>query len=189
MNNNELIELAYNFDNQGALNRLFGKPYNISELKKLIYNTDYTILGIGVIPNSFLAIPDGKEKIESLVENHISIQNEDEYENFLKKLKNEKEKKDSDKKLVETIWKEKLKFTIEDLSSDTLTEEKKNQIFQIVVNSPTNSKKDIEDDYWKVLDIVGTAEKAMRIFNCKPGIKIGKNDFPQKNREKKKEEN
>ena len=50
----------------------------------------------------------------------------------------------------------------------------------LIINSPTN-KKEMENSYQEVYNILKHGQRTKELFNLKPGINLNKNDFPQKN--------
>ena len=184
----EIIKLAYQSNKNYLLDTIFGKVYNESCLKELINKTDYLILGRGVISRDNLVSIKKDKTIEILEKTFIPIQTEDEFQAFKERLVLEKKEGDQQKQTTTEQWKVKLKEVIEENTPEGTSDEDKEKIFEIVLNCPIK-KKEIKHYYWEVFDIVGIAEKTRNIFNAKDGIKLNKNDFPQKNRYNKEEEN
>ncbi|NME35602.1 MULTISPECIES: hypothetical protein [Fusobacterium] len=184
----KLIKLCSVLNGFNCLQLIYGKIYKVSELTILLENSNYIILGTGVIESKNLDKLEGQEKLKYIEENIIQIQTEEEFQAFKEKLILEKKEHAQQKEFSEKQWETILKNTIEENTSKNTSSEEKNRIFKIVVNCPVK-KEEIKPYYWEVFDIVGTAEKTRNIFNAKDGIKLNKNDFPQKNRENKEEEN
>ena len=61
-----------------------------------------------------------------------------------------------------------------------LIQEEKEKILNLIINSPTN-KKEMENSYQEVYNILKHGQRTKELFNLKPGINLNKNDFPQKN--------
>ena len=183
----KFIELAIQLNDYYLMDKLFGKVYDESYLKKIIFGSDYIIFGRGVINKESLSKLEKEYKIEDFKENFIQIQTKEEFQNFQKKV--EFEKKENKQQIITSSeeLKTKLRKAIEENTSENISDEDKNKIFEIVLECPIQKDK-IEPYYWKVFDIIGNAEKTRNIFNVKDGIRINKNDFPQKNRKKEKEE-
>lgn len=184
----EIIKLSYQLNNYHLLDKVFGKVYRESYLKEVIHESDYIILGRGVMSRENLLSIKENRTIEIFEKNFILIQNEEELQDFENKLAFEKKENDQQKQISVEQQKAKLKKAIKENTSESISDEDKEKIFEIVLNCPIK-KEEIKSYYWKVFDIVGTAEKTRNIFNAKEGIKLNKNDFPQKNRENKEEEN
>lgn len=183
----KIISLCSLLNDSNCLLLLYGKVYDISNVQSLIYDSEYIILGIGVIKKEVYKF-EGKEKLEYIKKNLNPIQNEEEFQAFEEKLTFEKKENDQRMQLSVVQQEAKLKKVIEENTSESTSNEDKKKIFEIVLNCPIK-KEAIKPYYWEVFDIVGTAEKTRNIFNAKDGIKLNKNDFPQKNRYNKEEEN
>lgn len=184
----EIIKLAYQSNKNYLLDTIFGKVYNESCLKEVINKTDYLILGRGVISRNNLVSIKKDETIEILEKTFIPIQTEDEFQAFKERLVLEKKESDQQKQTTTEQWKVKLKEVIEENTPEGTSDEDKEKIFEIVLNCPIK-KVELTPYYWKIYDIVGTAEKTRNILMSKDGIKIGKNEFPKKNRYNTEEEN
>lgn len=184
----EIIKLSYQLNNYDLLDKLFGKVYRESYLKEVIYESDYIILGRGVMSREKLLSIKENRTIEIFEKNFILIQNEEELQAFESKLAFEKKENDQQNQISVEQWKIKLKNVIEENTSESISDEDKKKIFETILNCPIK-KEELESYYWEVFDIVKTAEKTRNIFNTKDGIKLNKNDFPQKNRYNKEEEN
>ena len=177
----EIIKLAYQSNKNYLLDTIFGKVYNESCLKEVINKTDYLILGRGVISRNNLVSIKKDKTIEILEKTFIPIQTEDEFQAFKERLVLEKKESDQQKQTTTEQWKVKLKEVIEENTPEGTSDEDKEKIFEIVLNCPIK-KVELTPYYWKIYDIVGTAEKTRNILMSKDGIKIGKNEFPKKNR-------
>lgn len=184
----EIIKLAYQSNKNYLLDTIFGKVYNESCLKEVINKTDYLILGRGVISRNNLVSIKKDKTIDILEKTFIPIQTEDEFQAFKERLVLEKKESDQQKQTTTEQWKVKLKEVIEENTPEGTSDEDKEKIFEIVLNCPIK-KVELTPYYWKIYDIVGTAEKTRNILMSKDGIKIGKNEFPKKNRYNTEEEN
>lgn len=182
-----LIKIACIFDFAEILNSLYGDPYNISKLKRITYSTKYRILGRGVIDSEYFNISDDIKRLEAFNEYFIPISSEEELKAFEDRVKNENIKTEKEKILSEEELKEKIKQAIEEQVPEK-TEEEKREIFDLVIQAPTEKSK-VEDYYWAIFDIVGTATKTREILNIKMEKAISKNDFKEKDRPSKEEKN
>lgn len=183
----KLTKVAWTLDSPEILNSLCGDPYNISKLIRITYSTKYTILGRGVIDSEYFNISDDIKKLEVFDEYFIPISSEEELKAFEDRVKNENIKTEKEKILSEEELKEKIKQAIEEQVPEK-TEEEKRKIFDLAIQAPTEKSK-VEDYYWAIFDIVGTATKTREILNIKMEKAISKNDFKEKDRPSKEEKN
>ena len=176
-NLNEIRKVAYITNNERALDLTLGKPYNINKLENIILETEYVILGKGVIKKDILkSLSFGKSLLE-LTNNFIFIRCNDDLVELEKLIQEEKLNNIEQEKNSEEKWKNNLKEKIATLS---LSKEEKEKIFELILNCSTN-KKEMEDSYQEVYNMINHAQRTRELFNLKPGIKLNKNDFPQKN--------
>ena len=183
----ELIKLACILDFPEILDSLSGDPYNLSKLKRTTYSTKYIILGRGVIKSEYFNISDDIQKLKAFNEYFIPISSEDDLKALQDRIKNEDIEAKRQKELSEDDLKEKIKQAIEEQVPEK-TEEEKKEIFDLVIQAPTEKSK-VEDYYWAIFDIVGTATKTREILNIKMEKAISKNDFKEKDRPSKEEKN
>lgn len=155
----------------------------VSDLKSLIYKSDYVNIGGGVIKSNYLDLSKETDLLYSLDENFIPIQSEEDFKKFKERLEYEMQQAKEKEKVSKESLEANLLKVINDNISEGATEEEKSLIFKTVINSPL-SKSELEKVYWIVFDIIKNAEKTRNIFNFMPGIKLNKNDFVQKNRKK-----
>ena len=184
----KLIKLCSVLNNFNCLQLLYGKVYKSSELAFFLENSNYVVLGRGIINSKSLNILEGQDKLKYIEENFIQIQSEKEFQAFKENLLLTKKETDQQNQISVEQWKIKLKNVIEENTSESISDEDKKKIFETILNCPIK-KEEIEPYYWEVFDIVGTAEKTRNIFNAKDGIKLNKNNITQKNRYNKEEEN
>ena len=175
-NLNEVRRIACITNNKPALDLALGKPYNINKLKNIILETGYVILGKGVIKKDILESLSFDKSLLKLTNNFIFIRCNDDLVELEKSIQEEARSIEQEK-ASEEEWKNTLKEKIATLS---LSKEEKEKIFELILNCSTN-KKEMEDSYQEVYNMINHAQRTRELFNLKPGIKLNKNDFPQKN--------
>ena len=175
-NLNEVRRIACITNNKTALDLTLGKPYNINKLENIILETGYVILGKGVIKKDILESLSFDKSLLKLTNNFIFIRCNDDLVELEKSIQEEARSIEQEK-ASEEEWKNTLKEKIATLS---LSKEEKEKIFELILNCSTN-KKEMEDSYQEVYNMINHAQRTRELFNLKPGIKLNKNDFPQKN--------
>lgn len=183
INFKQIINNAISTENWELLDFALGKIYNRPKVESIIFETDYVILGRGIIKKNFLMDYCSRKGLEDITKNFYLISCDEEIKNLEQLIFDEKNTQIIQKKNDETKWKSDLKMSIQKLE---ISEEEQNIIFDIILNTPL-SKKELEPDYWKVYDIVNHAEKTKQLFNFNPDISLNKNDFPKKKRNNKEE--
>ena len=175
-NLNEVRRIACITNNKPALDLALGKPYNINKLKNIILETGYVILGKGVIKKDILESLSFNKSLLELTNNFIFIRCNDDLVELEKSIQ-EEAKYVEQEKASEEEWKNSLK---EKIATLPLSTEEKEKIFELILNCSTN-KKEMENSYQEVYNMINHAQRTRELFNLKPGIKLNKNDFPQKN--------
>ena len=176
-NLNEIRRVAYITNNEIALDLTLGKPYNINKLENIILKTEYVILGKGVIKKDILKSLSFDKSLLKLTNNFIFIRCNDDLVKLEKSIQEEEARSIEQEKASEEEWKNTLKEKIATLS---LSKEEKEKIFELILNCSTN-KKEMENSYQEVYNMINHAQRTRELFKLKPGIKLNKNDFPQKN--------
>lgn len=174
-NLNEIRRIACITNNKTALDLTLGKPYNINKLENIILETEYVILGKGIIKKDILESLSFDKSLLKLTNNFIFIRCNDDLVELEKSIQEEEARSIEQEKASEEEWKNTLKEKIATLS---LSKEEKEKIFELILNCSTN-KKEMGNSYQEVYNILKYGQGTKELFNLKPGIKLNKNDFPQ----------
>lgn len=175
-----LLSTAKIINNPILIRYLTGKAYNSTKLAETLFHSKYLVLGEGVIKAKYMNNYISKKGLTQLIEHFIPIKNEEDFQNFITRF-NEEEKIEQEKEEQKNqTWLQELDLKLANLDLDPAQKEK---IMNIIASCPSN-KHELEQYFWKIVDMKITQGKAIDLLNTKPGIKIDKNTYTKKKRNK-----
>lgn len=182
----KIISIAMQGGYKNILNMALGKCYCYSDVLTFLISasTNYYILGQGVIylednfnediDNSFL---------ENISNNFIEISTQEQFEKFKKhleiiKTEHLRVKEENKKNIDEQI----MKIIIEELPNEA--EENRKKLLVLVKAAEGKTKEKLLVLMDSAYEIVGSQGKITEIFMANPNLKISKNTYNRKEREK-----
>lgn len=181
-----VISLAIKGGYSEILDWILGKCCRYSELSTLLNRTqvDCYILGRGVIflKDGFLENID-YSFLENISDNFIEISNEKQYEEFKKILESEVQKKMKVKENEKASNEEVIMAVInEEVPAET--EENKKNLLNLVKSAEGRPKEELLSKMDSAYEIIPNQGKVTRVFMANPKLKISKNTYNRKEREK-----